>query len=94
MRRILVTGAAGFIGFHLSRSLLADGWQVLGIDSVNDYYDPQVKWDRLELLKKSGDFRFERVSLEDRDTLTSVFQQFKPERVVNLAAQAGCALQV
>ena len=89
MKRILVTGAAGFIGFHLCQSLLADGWHVLGIDSVNDYYDPRLKWSRLEVLKHEENFRFERVSLEDRDTLTRVFQEFKPQRVVNLAAQAG-----
>ena len=87
--RILVTGAAGFIGFHLSKSLLGDGYEVLGIDNVNDYYDPNLKWARLDILKKYGNFKFERINIADRETLTAVFTNFKPQKVVNLAAQAG-----
>jgi len=89
MKKILVTGAAGFIGFHLSRSLLEDGYEVLGIDNVNDYYDPNLKWMRLNILKKYSNFIFERVNIAERDTLTIAFTNFKPQKVVNLAAQAG-----
>jgi len=87
--KILVTGAAGFIGFHLSKSLLDDGYEVLGIDNVNDYYDPNLKWARLDILKKYSNFKFDRINIADRNTLTAAFTNFKPQKVVNLAAQAG-----
>jgi len=89
MNKILVTGSAGFIGFHLSKSLLGDGYEVLGIDNVNDYYDPELKWARLDILKKFSNFKFERINIAKRDTLTVAFTNFKPQKVVNLAAQAG-----
>lgn len=87
--RILVTGAAGFIGSRLSERLLARGDQVLGYDNLNDYYDPRLKEARLARLTPHENFEFVRGSLEDRPTLEAVFARFKPERVVNLAAQAG-----
>jgi len=87
--KILVTGAAGFIGFHLSKSLLEDGFYVLGIDNVNDYYDPNLKLARLEQLKPYKNFKFEQVDIADRDSITQSFQSFDPTKVVNLAAQAG-----
>ncbi len=89
MDEIIVTGSAGFIGFHLSKSLLEDGYEVLGIDNVDDYYDPNLKWARLDILKKNSNFKFERINIADRDALTAAFTNFKPTKVVNLAAQAG-----
>ena len=89
MKKILVTGSAGFIGFHLSKSLLEDGYEVLGIDNVNDYYDPNLKWARLDILKKYKNFKFERIDISHREDLTTAFTKFKPNKVVNLAAQAG-----
>ena len=87
--RVLVTGAAGFIGSHLSHRLLDRGDEVLGYDNLNDYYDPTLKEARLaRLLPKEG-FRFVRGSLEDRAALEAAFDDFKPQHVVNLAAQAG-----
>lgn len=87
--RILVTGAAGFIGSHLSERLLARGDEVLGYDNLNDYYDPTLKQARLDRLLPLPGFRFQKDSLEDRPALEKAFANFKPERVVNLAAQAG-----
>jgi len=89
MTKILVTGAAGFIGFHLSKSLLEDGYEVLGVDNLNDYYDPKLKHARLDIIKKYPNFKFEKVDIADRDYLTKVFVDFAPSKVVNLAAQAG-----
>jgi len=89
IERILVTGAAGFIGFHLSKSLLEDGYEVLGIDNVNDYYDPALKQARLDIILKYSNFRFEKVDISHREPLTKVFKMFRPNKVVNLAAQAG-----
>ena len=89
MKKILVTGSAGFIGFHLSKSLLIDGYEVLGIDNVNDYYDPNLKWARLDILKKYKNFKFERIDISHRENLSAVFKEFAPTKVVNLAAQAG-----
>ena len=87
--KILVTGAAGFVGFHLSRSLLNDGYEVLGIDNINNYYDPKLKLARLEELKPYKNFKFEKIDIANRDILTQAFQSFNPQKVVNLAAQAG-----
>ena len=87
--RILVTGSVGFIGFHLCHSLLEDGYEVLGIDNINEYYDPNLKLARLEQLKPYKDFKFEKVNIADRESITKTFQSFKPNKVVNLAAQAG-----
>ncbi|HVI59235.1 MAG TPA: NAD-dependent epimerase [Luteimonas sp.] len=87
--RILVTGAAGFIGSKLSERLLARGDEVLGYDNLNAYYDPTLKEARLARLTPHADFRFQRASLEDRDALDLAFADFQPQRVVNLAAQAG-----
>ena len=88
-QKILVTGSAGFIGYHLSTSLLDDGYEVLGIDNINDYYDPNLKLARLEQLKPYKNFNFEKVDISNRETITQSFQSFKPNKVVNLAAQAG-----
>jgi UDP-glucuronate 4-epimerase len=87
--KILVTGAAGFIGYHLCKSLLEDDYEVLGIDNINDYYDPKLKLTRLEQLKPYKNFKFEQVDIADREAITKSFQSFKPKKVVNLAAQAG-----
>ena len=89
MRKILVTGAAGFIGFHLSRRLLKDGDAVVGLDNLNDYYDVSLKQARLKLLQKNEGFRFIRASLADRNEMDSLFAKNGFEIVVNLAAQAG-----
>jgi len=87
--RILVTGAAGFIGSHLSHRLLERGDEVLGLDNLNDYYDPTLKQARLERLLPRPGFSFVQGSLEDRGTVERGFANFRPEKVVNLAAQAG-----
>jgi len=85
----LVTGTAGFIGFHLAERLLQEGRQVVGVDCVNDYYDPQLKEARLNRLGNHRGFVNHRVKLEDREALAAVFAKHKPRVVVNLAAQAG-----
>ena len=85
--RILVTGCAGFIGFHLSRRLLAEGWSVVGVDNVNDYYHPQLKLDRLEVLENEG-LEFHRFDLIEEEPLKRLFEDGF-EQVVHLAAQAG-----
>ncbi len=83
---ILVTGAAGFIGAHTVKRLLAAETDVVGLDIINDYYDPQLKLDRLTWL---GDFPFEKVDIADQAALDGVFAKYKPTRVIHLAAQAG-----
>lgn len=87
--RILVTGAAGFIGYHLSLRLLNDGHTVLGIDNLNDYYDPQLKFDRLARLTNQAGFSFEKLDLTERERLLSLISAGGFDAVVNLAAQAG-----
>ena len=90
-RTILVTGAAGFIGANLVKRLLADvpSSKIIGIDSVNDYYDVRLKEYRLEELKKNENFTFIKGNIADKELIESVFEKFKPTVVVNLAAQAG-----
>ncbi len=87
--KILVTGAAGFIGFHLSRALMERGDDVVGLDNVNDYYDPALKEDRLELLRDYDQFDFYKLDLADGDGVQSLFEECDFDRVVHLAAQAG-----
>ncbi|HYF69244.1 MAG TPA: NAD-dependent epimerase [Ohtaekwangia sp.] len=86
---VLVTGAAGFIGFHLCRKLCTLGYQVIGIDNLNDYYDVKVKLSRLDVLKQSDAFQFFKLDLTDKANLDALFAKFKFSYVVNLAAQAG-----
>ncbi len=87
--KILVTGAAGFIGMHVSRLLLARGDTVVGVDNLNDYYDPNLKLARLKQLKPFPNFRFIKADISDRNAMESLFASEGFERVVNLAAQAG-----
>ncbi|WP_404787989.1 NAD-dependent epimerase [Altericista sp. CCNU0014] len=87
--KILITGVAGFIGYHLARRLLTDGATVCGIDNLNPYYDVTLKRDRLAQLKPFAQFTFEPIDLADRENLTALFQQQSFDIVVNLAAQAG-----
>jgi UDP-glucuronate 4-epimerase len=87
--RVLVTGSAGFIGSALSLRLLARGDEVLGVDNLNDYYDVALKQARLDRLTPHPNFKFTKVSIEDRPALEKAFHDFRPQRVVNLAAQAG-----
>tara|TARA_R110001592_G_scaffold120444_1_gene324696 strand:+ start:3666 stop:4673 length:1008 start_codon:yes stop_codon:yes gene_type:complete len=87
--RILVTGTAGFIGSALAIRLLERGDEVIGVDNVNDYYDPSLKEARLDRLKVYDNFTEVRISLEDKPAIDKVFEDYKPNKVVNLAAQAG-----
>ena len=86
---ILVTGTAGFIGFHLARRLLARGDEVVGLDVMNAYYDPKLKAARLAILEQSPGYRHAKLDLADRDGVAALFAEVKPQAVVNLAAQAG-----
>ena len=92
--KILVTGNAGFIGFHVARRLLERGDTVIGLDVVNDYYDPELKEARLRLLdetarKTNSGYAFIRANLADKQAVDAVFSEYRPDRVINLAAQAG-----
>lgn len=93
MMKTLVTGCAGFIGYHLTKRLLNDGCNVIGLDNINDYYDVKLKNDRLENINKNkppgSSYSFFQVDLEDYANLEKIFKKFNPEVVINLAAQAG-----
>ena len=94
-KRYLITGGAGFIGFHLTKRLLTEGADVIGFDNLNDYYDVQLKEDRLQILQQmsavdgNGSYRFVKGDLADKETVMQLFAEYKPQIVVNLAAQAG-----
>jgi UDP-glucuronate 4-epimerase len=88
-KKVLITGAAGFIGFHLAKRLLSLGATVMGIDNMNNYYDVSLKESRLAILRNYPHFSFVRGNLADASTIQGIFEQFHPEIVVNLAAQAG-----
>ena len=90
--RILVTGAAGFIGYHVAERLLARGDQVVGLDSLNDYYDPALKRARLRRLDGLPGFRFVQLDLADRAGMAELFATERFDRVIHLAAQAGCVI--
>ncbi|MCD1161132.1 GDP-mannose 4,6-dehydratase [Peribacillus frigoritolerans] len=85
----LITGAAGFIGFFLSRKLLEKGCRVIGVDNINDYYDVTLKYTRLGQLEPYDKFSFIKGDISDKNMITSIFEEHKPNIVINLAAQAG-----
>lgn len=85
----LITGAAGFIGYYLSKKLLEQGCKVIGIDNLNDYYDVHLKNARLKQLKSYEKFNFIKGDISDKSMITNIFEEYKPNIVVNLAAQAG-----
>jgi len=87
--KILITGAVGFIGYHLSKDLLKNDFEILGIDNINDYYDPKLKMDRLEQLNQFKNFIFKKIDISNNEQLSRAFNKFKPDKVINLAAQAG-----
>jgi len=87
--KFLVTGAAGFIGFHTSQYLLERGDTVIGIDNINDYYDPSLKEARLSQLKDNDRFTFHKIDIIDKDAVDTVFETESPEYIIHLAAQAG-----
>lgn len=89
MKKILVTGAAGFIGHAYTKKLLEAGHSVLGIDNLNDYYDVSLKEARLKDIGDHPNFEFEKLDMADRSGMEALFARWKPQIVVNLAAQAG-----
>ena len=88
-RTALITGAAGFIGFHISHKLLEEGWRVVGVDCMSDYYDVSLKHDREVILSKSKDYRSVHAKVEDPGLLLDLFKEERPGIVIHLAAQAG-----
>ena len=89
MKKILVTGAAGFIGFHFSKKLTSLGYEVFGIDNLNDYYDVNLKHARLKILEQSSDFSFSKIDISNKDEMKEFGVSVKFDIIVNLAAQAG-----
>jgi len=89
MDKILVTGCAGFIGFHVSKMLCEQGHDVIGIDNLNEYYDVQLKLDRVAILKKEPAFAFTRLDFTLHNDLCEYFNNNKPDKVIHLGAQAG-----
>ncbi len=87
--KILVTGSAGFIGFHTSKRLLEDGHEIIGLDNVNDYYDVNLKRNRLKILHEYDSFSFYENNLEEKGAVDGLFNKEAPQRVIHLAAQAG-----
>ena len=87
--KIIVTGSSGFIGFHVSKKLLESGKKVHGVDSMNNYYDVNLKKARLSILKKYKNFSFSKAKIENKKNLDKAFKKFKPAVVIHLAAQAG-----
>jgi UDP-glucuronate 4-epimerase len=87
--KILITGAAGFIGMHTTKKLLERGDNVIGVDNLNDYYDPKLKESRLEILRSYGNFKFIPADIADAGKVDVIFSKENPQRVINLAAQAG-----
>ena len=88
-KKYFITGAAGFVGFYLSKALLEAGVEVIGLDNMNDYYEVSLKEERLSILEKYENFMFIKGDLADKDLIIDIFKQYTPEIVVNLAAQAG-----
>ena len=89
LKKILITGSAGFIGFSVSKYLLKRGHDIVGIDNHNDYYDPTMKESRLKKLKEYTNYQHYRVDLIDKKNIDEIFNKYKPDKVINLAAQAG-----
>ena len=87
--KVLITGGAGFIGFHLSNLLLDKGYQVIGIDNLNNYYDIRIKEGRLAILQAEENYTFYKVDIKDKEDVDNLFKEHRPDYVVNLAAQAG-----
>lgn len=88
-KTILVTGSAGFIGFHVTKKLLETGNKVIGIDSLNNYYDPKLKKDRNKILAKSNNYKFYKLNLKNEKELKKIFEENKIDKICHLAAQAG-----
>ena len=87
--KILITGTAGFIGFHTARRLLDEGHEIVGVDNLNDYYDVNLKTARNDILRQSPNYQFYKASVEDAEEVARLFEAEKPQRVIHLAAQAG-----
>ncbi len=88
-RKVLVTGSAGFVGFHVASRLLQHGDHVLGVDNFSDYYDPSLKEERNNFLSNYSNFSVSRTSIADKEALTDVWEKFQPDVIIHLAAQAG-----
>ena len=89
MAKVLVTGSAGFIGFHVSSKLLALGYQVVGVDNLNEYYDVSLKKARTAILERYAAFDFRLIDISNREAVEYLFHEIEFDYVVNLAAQAG-----
>ena len=87
--KILLTGCAGFIGYHLCDELIKSDYDVFGVDNLNDYYDPKLKLDRLNILKSYKNFHFEKIDISDEEQISNIFKKFNFDKVINLAAQPG-----
>lgn len=87
--KILITGTAGFVGFHVAKRLLCEGQQVFGVDNFNDYYSPRLKYARHAILERSPNYSWKNLDIGDADALRQVFMDFCPDVVINLAAQPG-----
>ena len=87
MKKILITGIAGFIGFHVAKKLIKKNYKIIGIDNLNNYYDNKLKKDRLKILKKK--INFHKIDITNTSSINSIFKKYKPDIVIHLAAQAG-----